>query len=638
MRTCRELGIATVAVYSELDRDAAHVRYADEAYALGGQTAAESYLNTDAILDAIAQSRRRRRAPRLRVLLRERRLRPRDHRRAASRGSARRPRRSRSWATRSRRASPRPRADVASRARHPRRRSPTPREIVAFGDEYGCPVAIKAAYGGGGRGMKVVHERRRARESAFESAQREAQAYFGRAECYLERYLTRPAPRRAPGLRRHARQRRVPRRPRLLDAAPPPEADRGGARRRRSPTRPARAMGEAAVKVALGVRLRERRHRRDALPGRRVLLPRDEHAPPGRALRHRGGHRPRPRRRAAPRRRRRAAVVHRRTSIERRGHSIECRINAEDPAKNFLPSPGTITRLRAPVRSRRALGRRLRRGRHDLAVLRQPHRQARRVGTRPRPRDRPHAARARRVRDRRASARRSPRTSRCSHTADFRAVDALDQVGRGRGRRRRVRGAAAAPAAATAPTAPTPPSRSSSARCRSRSTARRFSVKVWLPDAPAAPRAGAAAGRGRARAPSAHGGAAAGDGTVDRADAGHDREGARRASGDTVEAGQAIARARGDEDGEPHQRRDGGHRHRDPRRAPATPSAPATSSPSSSSNPRRRARPRCEHAVMAPVLVVDAFTSEPFRGNPAGVCFLDERAAPTRGCTRSRPR
>ena len=56
MRTCRELGIATVAVYSDLDRDAKHVRYADEAYALGGQTAAESYLNTDAILHAIEQS------------------------------------------------------------------------------------------------------------------------------------------------------------------------------------------------------------------------------------------------------------------------------------------------------------------------------------------------------------------------------------------------------------------------------------------------------------------------------------------------------------------------------------------------------------------------------------------------------
>src|SRR5256885_16365512 len=56
IRTCRELGITTVAAYSDLDRDALHVRMADEAYGLGGQTAAESYLNTDAILDAIARS------------------------------------------------------------------------------------------------------------------------------------------------------------------------------------------------------------------------------------------------------------------------------------------------------------------------------------------------------------------------------------------------------------------------------------------------------------------------------------------------------------------------------------------------------------------------------------------------------
>ena len=83
-------------------------------------------------------------------------------------------------------------------------------------------------------------------------------------------------------------------------------------------------------------------------------------------------------------------------SIKQRGHSIECRINAEDPTKNFLPSPGTITRLARAVGSGCALGRRLRRGRHDLAVLRQPRRQARRVGARPRPRHRAHDPRARR--------------------------------------------------------------------------------------------------------------------------------------------------------------------------------------------------------------------------------------------------
>ena len=157
-------------MYSELDRDAAHVRYADEAYALGGQTAAESYLNTEAILDAIRKRRRRRRAPRLRLLLRERRLRP---RRSPAGGVT--------WI------GPPPEAievmgdKISSRLAAARADvesvpgTTTPitdaSEIVAFGEEFGYPIAIKAAYGGGGRGMKVV-ERRRGRASRRSSRPR----------------------------------------------------------------------------------------------------------------------------------------------------------------------------------------------------------------------------------------------------------------------------------------------------------------------------------------------------------------------------------------------------------------------------------------------------------------------------------
>ena len=189
MRTCREMGIATVAVYSELDRDALHVRLADEAYALGGTTAAESYLNTEAILAAIEASGADAVHPGYGFFSENT-----DFARAiTSRGVTFIGPPPEAIEVMGDKISSRIAAERAGVAGVPGRSETlaTSEEVVAFGNEFGWPVAIKAAYGGGGRGMKVVHAPEDA-QAALESAQREAQSYFGRPECYVERYLTWP--------------------------------------------------------------------------------------------------------------------------------------------------------------------------------------------------------------------------------------------------------------------------------------------------------------------------------------------------------------------------------------------------------------------------------------------------------------
>ncbi|MGA1747364.1 MAG: biotin carboxylase N-terminal domain-containing protein, partial [Ilumatobacteraceae bacterium] len=189
IRAAREMGIATVAVYSELDRNALHVRLADEAYALGGQTAAESYLNTEAILDAIRQSGADAVHPGYGFFSENA-----DFARAITGMGV-------TWI------GPPPEAidemgdKVSSRIAAQRGGAPIvpgttefaqgPDEIRAFGDAHGWPVCIKAAFGGGGRGMKVV-EAAADVDEAMASAQREAKAFFGRDEVYVERYLTWP--------------------------------------------------------------------------------------------------------------------------------------------------------------------------------------------------------------------------------------------------------------------------------------------------------------------------------------------------------------------------------------------------------------------------------------------------------------
>ena len=189
VRACTDAGLASVAVYAEPDLDALHVTMADEAYALEGQSAAESYLSIEKILKRAADSGADAIHPGYGFL-------------AENAGFARAViDAGLTWI------GPPPAAIDALgdkvAARHiatavgaplaPGTDGPVSGagEVAAFAAEHGLPVAIKAAFGGGGRGLKVVYDAGQIAEM-YESAVREAVAAFGRGECFVERYLERP--------------------------------------------------------------------------------------------------------------------------------------------------------------------------------------------------------------------------------------------------------------------------------------------------------------------------------------------------------------------------------------------------------------------------------------------------------------
>ncbi len=189
VRAAADAGLGSVAVYAEPDADAMFVKLADEAYALGGSTPAETYLDVAKILDIAERSGADAIHPGYGFLAENA-----DFAQAVMDAGL-------TWI------GPPPSAIDALgdkvKARHIAQKAGAPLvpgtadpvtnadEVVAFADEHGLPIAIKAAFGGGGRGLKVARERSEVKD-LFESATREAVTAFGRGECFVERYLDKP--------------------------------------------------------------------------------------------------------------------------------------------------------------------------------------------------------------------------------------------------------------------------------------------------------------------------------------------------------------------------------------------------------------------------------------------------------------
>ena len=344
IRACRDAGYTSVAIYADPDRDALHVKVADEAYALGGNTPGESYLDIAKVIDACQKSGADAVHPGYGFLSENA-----EFAQAVIDAGL-------TWIG----PSPQSIKDLGDKAvaRHIAERAGAPlvagtkdpvsgaAEVVAFAEEHGLPIAIKAVYGGGGRGMKIAREMSEV-EEFYESAVREAISAFGRGECFVERYLDRSRHVEAQvladqhgnvivvGTRDCSLQRRNQK---LVEEAPAPYlTDDQRARIHQSAKdicREANYYGAGTVEYLVGndgvisflevnTRLQVEHPVTEETSG--IDLVREQfRIAEGETLRFTEDPAP-------------------------RGHSFEFRINGEDPGRNFLPAPGTVTEYREPA-------------------------------------------------------------------------------------------------------------------------------------------------------------------------------------------------------------------------------------------------------------------------------------------------
>jgi len=344
IRAAKDAGLASVAVYAEPDRDALFVRLADEAYALGGTTAAESYLDFEKVIGAAKQAGADGIHPGYGFLSENA-----DFAQAVIDADI-------TWIG----PSPQSIRDLGDKvtARHIATRAGAPLvpgtndpvsgadEVIEFAKEYGLPVAIKAAFGGGGRGMKVAREEKDIAE-LYDSAVREATAAFGRGECFVERYLDKPRHVETQvladqhgnvivvGTRDCSLQRRFQK---LVEEAPAPfltdEQRKTLYTASKDIVKEAGYYGAGTVEFLIGqdglitflevnTRLQVEHPVSEETSG--LDLVREQ-------FRIAEGH-----------------ELNLLDDPEPRGHSIEFRINGEDAGRNFLPAPGTVESIAYPA-------------------------------------------------------------------------------------------------------------------------------------------------------------------------------------------------------------------------------------------------------------------------------------------------